>query len=62
METFNCFVFNKTVVAVIEILRKINQEKGSTIVIVSHDPHVIQYANRKIFLNKGTIINDEKVR
>ena len=42
--------------------RKINQEKGTTIVMVSHDPDVIQYANRKIFLNKGTIINDEKVR
>lgn len=52
----------KTGVAVMELLRKINQEKGTTIVMVSHDPDVIQYANRKIFLNKGTIINDEKVR
>lgn len=51
----------KTGVAVMELLRKINQEKGTTIVMVSHDPDVIQYANRKIFLNKGTIINDEKV-
>ncbi len=51
----------KTGITVMKLLKKINEEKGTTIVMVSHDPEVIQYANRKIFLNKGTIINDEKV-
>ncbi|MBD5423280.1 MAG: ABC transporter ATP-binding protein [Mycoplasma sp.] len=50
-----------TSVAVMELLRKINKEYGTTIVMVSHDPNMIKYASRKIFLNKGKIVSDEKV-
>ncbi len=50
-----------TGITVMELLKKINIEKGTTIVMVSHDPGVIKYATRKVVLNKGIIISDEKV-
>lgn len=49
----------KSGIAIMEMLRKINQEQGKTIILVSHNPDVAKYANRKILLNKGRIIKDE---
>lgn len=50
-----------TGIIVLELLRKINSEQGKTIIMVSHDPDVIKYAKRTIYLNKGKIIKDERL-
>lgn len=52
----------KTSDTVMELLKKINDEQGKTIIMVSHDPDVVKYAKRKIFLHKGKIISDERLR
>lgn len=49
----------KSGTAIMEIFKKINKEQGKTIILVSHNPDVAKYANRKIFLNKGKIEKDE---
>lgn len=51
----------KSGTAIMEILKRINQEQGKTIILVSHNPDVVKYANRKIFINKGRIIKDEVI-
>ncbi len=49
----------KTSVIVLELLRKINQELGKTIIMVSHDPDVAQYSTRVIELSKSKVISDK---
>ncbi|BDD00450.1 ABC transporter ATP-binding protein [Persicobacter psychrovividus] len=44
---------------IMEILRKLNRELGITFLFSSHDSKVIQYLERVIQLEDGTIIKDE---
>ncbi len=46
---------------VMEIMKKLNQETGTTFVFATHDPRVIKYAGRVITLQDGLITKDEKV-
>ena len=48
----------KTSTIIMETLKKINREQGKTIIMVSHDPDIVQYAQRKIVLQKGKIVSD----
>ncbi len=48
----------KTGIIVMDLLRKINQELGKTIIMVSHDPEVVIYATRVIKLSKSKIVSD----
>jgi putative ABC transport system ATP-binding protein len=48
-----------------EILRefqKINQERGQTIIMVTHDAHIASYADRQIVVHDGLIESDSAVR
>ena len=40
-----------------ETLRSINRDRGTTIVTATHDPMVMGYANRRVDLKDGTIVN-----
>ncbi len=42
---------------IIEILRKMNEEKGHTIILITHDPEIAEMANRNIWLRDGLIVN-----
>ena len=46
---------------VMEIMKKLNNETATTFVFATHDPRVIQYANRVVTLQDGLIVKDEKV-
>jgi len=46
---------------VMEIMKRLNKETGSTFVFATHDPRVIKYANRVVTLHDGLIEKDEKV-
>ena len=35
--------------------------KGNTIVLVTHEPDIAVYANRKIYFRDGKIVRDEKI-
>jgi ABC-type lipoprotein export system ATPase subunit len=43
---------------VLEMFRKLNQEDGITIIIVTHDPAVAEHANRVIRIADGVIVNN----
>jgi putative ABC transport system ATP-binding protein len=44
---------------VLELLLNLNRAEGTTLVLVTHDPVLATYANRRITLRDGLIIGDE---
>jgi putative ABC transport system ATP-binding protein len=42
--------------SIIVLLEELNRECGTTLVIVTHDPHLARRAQRKILLEAGTIV------
>lgn len=45
--------------AIIEFLRKLNSERKTTVVLVTHDPEVAKKTNRIIYFRDGHVIKDE---
>ncbi|GAB4454900.1 MAG: ABC transporter ATP-binding protein [Anaerolineales bacterium] len=43
---------------VMEIMKRLNKETGTTFVFATHDPRVIKYANRVVTLQDGVIVKD----
>lgn len=48
----------KTSVSIMEEFSRLNKE-GTTVVIVTHEPDIAQYANRTIFVRDGTIVSHD---
>ena len=46
---------------VMEIMKKLNEETGTTFVFATHDPRVIKYAKRVVTLQDGLIVADSKI-
>ena len=44
---------------VLELLLNLNRIEGTTLVLVTHDPVLASYANRRIVLRDGLIVSDE---
>jgi putative ABC transport system ATP-binding protein len=44
---------------VLELLLHLNRSEGTTLVLVTHDPMLATYANRKIVLRDGLVVSDE---
>jgi len=49
----------KTGKVILELFKKINESRNITIIVVTHDPKVLEYANRVIELKDGRIIRNE---
>ncbi len=49
----------KTGNEIMDIFQKLNREKKITIILVTHDPEVAEYAQRRIYLRDGQIIKEE---
>ncbi|RJP47279.1 MAG: ABC transporter ATP-binding protein [Anaerolineaceae bacterium] len=45
---------------VMEIMKKLNQDTGTTFVFATHDPRVIKYASRVVTLKDGVIEKDSR--
>ena len=43
------------------ILQKLNAERGRTIVVVTHEPDIAQYAERIIVFKDGLVVEDRPV-
>ena len=41
-----------------ELLREFNREQNLTIVMVTHEPHMAEYAGRRIHFFDGRIVTD----
>src|SRR3990167_9412937 len=48
----------KTADEVLSLLRRLNEEFGKTIVMVTHDPAAAKYAKRTVHLDKGTLVDE----
>jgi putative ABC transport system ATP-binding protein len=46
---------------VLELLLKLNQERGTTLVLVTHDQELASHADRRIVMLDGQIVRDETV-
>ena len=51
---------SKTANEIIELVKRLNEEKGVTIIVVTHDQHIASQANRRARMLDGRII-EEKV-
>ena len=51
---------SKTGKEIIDIFKKLNQEKNITIILVTHDPDVASAARKRIYLRDGQIIKEER--
>jgi len=51
---------SKTGQIVLETFQKINQEKGHTIILITHDKYVADHANRIIEIKDGMIVADNR--
>lgn len=54
-------VDSKTGRLVMDFLRKLSLEEGTTVVVVTHDPEVAKMANRIIYIRDGKIVEEETV-
>ena len=44
---------------VLELLLSLNSQEGTTLVLVTHDPQLAAYADRRITLQDGLVVSDE---
>jgi macrolide transport system ATP-binding/permease protein len=51
---------SRTSYEIMETLRKLNRERGVTIVMVTHEPDIAAYADRTVTMRDGRIISDER--
>lgn len=47
---------------IMEMFTNLNREMGITIILVTHEPDIAEYTDRKIVFRDGMIINDEKIK
>ncbi|HSA93793.1 MAG TPA: ABC transporter ATP-binding protein [Terriglobales bacterium] len=50
---------SRTAVEIMEILQRLNEEQGLTIVLVTHEHDIAQFARRIVIFRDGTIRHDE---
>jgi putative ABC transport system ATP-binding protein len=52
---------SRTSVEIMAIFQRLNREEGITMIVVTHDPDVANYSNRKIHFKDGRLDGDERV-
>src|SRR5205085_5982671 len=52
---------SRTSVEIMDIFQKLNEERGITIVLVTHETDIAQFAKRNIIFRDGKIRKDEPV-
>src|SRR5258705_397019 len=53
---------SRTAVEVMDVFQRLNQERGITIALVTHEPDIAQYARRTIVFKDGRIKNDYMIK
>src|SRR5437868_9218181 len=52
---------SRTSIEVMEIFQRLNRERGITLVLVTHEPDIAQYADRVVVFKDGKIKSDQRV-
>jgi putative ABC transport system ATP-binding protein len=52
---------SRTSVEIMDIFQKLNEERGITIVLVTHEPDIAHFAKRSLFFRDGRIRRDEPI-
>ena len=52
---------SRTSVEVMEIFQRLNRERGLTLILVTHERDIAEYADRVVVFKDGRIIKDERV-
>jgi putative ABC transport system ATP-binding protein len=52
---------SRTSVEVMEVFQRLNRERGITLVLVTHEPDIAEYAQRVVVFKDGKIKSDRKV-
>ena len=52
---------SRTSIEVMDVFQRLNQERGITIALVTHEPDIAQYASRVVVFKDGRIKRDEMV-
>jgi len=55
-------VDSKQGLIIMEFLRKLNLQRGTTIIVVTHDPDVAKMTDRIVYIRDGKIVKEEIVR
>ena len=50
----------KTGELVLNTFQKLNEEKGTTVILITHEPYIAEHAKRIIHIRDGLVIKDEK--
>lgn len=53
---------SESAVGILELLRRLHEERGKTIVMVTHDPRAASYGTRVLSLDKGQLVAADAVR
>ncbi len=51
-----------TSLSLIEYMKKLNEDHGVTFLFSTHDPRLLEYVNRIIFVEDGRVVKDELVK
>jgi putative ABC transport system ATP-binding protein len=49
---------SKNGAAVLEIMRELHEEHKSTLIVVTHDPHVSSFGEKQLYLKDGVLLKD----
>jgi putative ABC transport system ATP-binding protein len=53
---------SRTAIDVMDVFQRLNQERGITIALVTHEPDIAQYARRVVTFKDGRIKRDEMIK
>jgi ABC-type lipoprotein export system ATPase subunit len=52
---------SRTSVEIMEILQRLNRERGLTVVLITHEADIAEYAERVVAFRDGRVVKDERV-
>jgi putative ABC transport system ATP-binding protein len=53
---------SKTGISILEIFKNLNKKEGHTIILITHEREIAEYARRIIHIHDGMVVKDESLR
>jgi ABC-type lipoprotein export system ATPase subunit len=52
---------SRTSIEIMDVLQKLNRERGITIILITHEPDIAEYSQRMITFRDGRVVADDRV-